>query len=84
MDKNMKIINTIIPNAKTELSLLSNHLSKLEIYEKDEGKWYVKSHDAYGREKLVFDKNKNQKRPEEIVRQLFLFELTDNYGYPKE
>lgn len=78
----MKIINMIIPNAKTELPLLSNHLSKLKIYEKVKGKWYIKSHDAYGKEKLVFDENKNQKKPEEIVRQLFLFELTDNYGYP--
>ena len=84
MDKNMKIINTIIPNAKTELSLLANHLHKLKIYEKDKGKWYIKSHDAYGKEKLLFDENKNQKRPEEIVRQLFLFELTDNYSYPKD
>jgi len=84
MDKNMKIINTIIPNAKTELSLLANHLHKLKIYEKDKGKWYIKSHDAYGKEKLLFDENKNQKRPEEIVRQLFLFELTDNYSYLKD
>jgi type I restriction enzyme M protein len=82
MDDNMKIINAVIPNAQTELSLLASHLDKLKIYEKDKGKWFIKSHDAYGKEKLVFDENKNQKRPEEIVRQLFLFELTDNYGYP--
>lgn len=82
MDDNMKIINAIIPNAQTELSLLASHLDKLKIYEKDKGRWFIKSHDAYGKEKLVFDENKNQKRPEEIVRQLFLFELTDNYGYP--
>ena len=81
MDENMKIINAIIPNAQTELSLLANHLNKLNIYERDKGRWFIKSHDAYGKEKLVFDGNKNQKRPEEIVRQLFLFELTDNYGY---
>jgi len=80
----MKIINTIIPNAKTELSLLASHLHKLKIYEKDKGKWYIKSHDAYGKEKLLFDENKNQKRPEEIVRQLFLFELIDNYSYPED
>ncbi|WP_456459775.1 N-6 DNA methylase [Desulfurobacterium sp.] len=82
MDENMKIINAIIPNAQTELSLLANHLNKLKIYERDKSRWFIKSHDAYGKEKLVFDENKNQKRPEEIVRQLFLFELTDNYGYP--
>jgi len=84
MDQKMKIINTIIPNAEAELLLLSKHLNNFKIYEKEKGKWYVKSHDAYGKEKLVLDENKNQKRPEEIVRQLFLFELTDNYGYPKD
>jgi len=84
MDEKMKIINTIIPNAETELLLLSNHLGKLKIYEKDKGKWYIKSHDTDGKEKLVLDENKKQKRPEEIVRQLFLFELTDNYSYPED
>ncbi len=84
MDKNIKIINTIIPNAQTELSLLASHLNKLKVYEKDKGKWYIRSHDAYEKEKLVLDENKNQKRPEEIVRQLFLFELTDNYSYSEE
>jgi type I restriction enzyme M protein len=82
VDENMKIINAIIPNAQTELPLLASHLNKIKIYEKDKGRWFIKSHDAYGKERLVFDENKNQKRPEEIVRQLFLFELTDNYGYP--
>lgn len=77
MDKNIKIISTIIPNAQTELSLLASHLNKLKVYEKDKGKWYIRSHDAYEKEKLVLDENKNQKRPEEIVRQLFLFELTE-------
>ena len=79
-----KILNKIIPNIETELPLLNEHLPKLQIYENEKGKWYIKSYDADGKEKLVFDENKNQKRPEEIVRQLFLFELTDNYGYPKD
>ena len=80
----MKIINAIIPNIETELPLLINHIDKLKIYEKDEGKWYIKSNDTDGKEKLVFDDNKNQKKPEEIVRQLFLIELIENYSYPKD
>jgi type I restriction enzyme M protein len=80
--KTKNTVNKIIPSAETEIPLLSSHLSKLEIYEKSQGEWYIKSHDAYGKEKLLFDENKNQKRPEEIVRQLFLFELAYNYGYP--
>ncbi|MGB9615437.1 MAG: type I restriction enzyme HsdR N-terminal domain-containing protein, partial [Fervidobacterium sp.] len=81
-DKTKSILYKIIPSAETEIPLLSSHLSKLEIYEKSQGEWYVKSHDSYAKEKLVFDENKNQRRPEEIVRQFLLFELTDNYGYP--
>ncbi|MRJ06980.1 MAG: SAM-dependent methyltransferase [Epsilonproteobacteria bacterium] len=77
-----EIINRIIPDAEQNLPLLRKHLNKIKIYEKDKGKWYIKSHDAYGKEKLVYDVVKDKKRPEEIVRQLFLFELTDNYGYP--
>ena len=84
MNEKLKVVNSIIPNVETEIPLLVNHLKKLILYEKEKGKWYIKSHDAYGKEKLVFDENKNQKRPEEIVRQLFLFELTDNYSYPKD
>jgi len=82
MSGKMDIINRIIPNAKAELPLLANHLEKIRIYKKGEGKWYIKSHDANGKERLIFDEKKNQKKPEEIVRQLFLFELTDNYNYP--
>ena len=62
MDEKVNVINKIIPNAEVELSLLVSHLHKLKIYEKDKGKWYIKSHDADGKEKLVLDESKNQKR----------------------
>jgi type I restriction enzyme M protein len=81
-DKIRAIIYKIIPSAESEIPLLSSHLSKLDVYEKSKGEWYIKSHDVDGKEKLIFNENKNQRWPEEIVRQLFLFELTDNYGYP--
>ena len=80
--KILEVLNRVIPNALSGLSLLSTHIGKLKIYEKEKGKWYIKSHDSEGHEKLIFDEPNNIKRPEEIVRQLFLFELTDNYGYP--
>lgn len=85
IDENVKeILNKIIPNFETEIPLLIDHLPKLKIYEKENGKWYIKSHDSKGNEKLVFNKEKNNSASEEIVRQLFLFELTDSYGYPLE
>ena len=80
--KTKEILNKIIPNFETEIPLLVEYLSKLKIYEKEKGKWYIKSHDSKGSEKLVFNEEKNNSAPEEIVRQLFLFELTDSYNYP--
>ncbi|MGB9833250.1 MAG: N-6 DNA methylase, partial [Caldisericum exile] len=85
MDEKIRsILYKIIPSAETAIPLLSFHLPKLEIYEKSRGEWFIKSHDSTGKERLVFDENKGQRHPEEIIRQLFLFELTDNYGYPIE
>jgi len=54
------------------------------IYEKEEGKWYIKSYDYKGKEKLIFNEETGKSTPEEIIRQLFLLELEDNYGYPLE
>jgi type I restriction enzyme M protein len=69
-------------NNEMEIPLLSSHLDKINIYEKGKGKWFIKSHDIDGKEKLIIDETKNQKKIKEIIKQLFLFELTDNYGYP--
>jgi len=82
MEKRTQIFNEIIPNIEIELTSLKEHLNKLEIYEKAEGKWYVKSHDSKGKEKLIFNEENGKSAPEEIIRQLFLLELEDNYGYP--
>jgi type I restriction enzyme M protein len=83
MNEKGEIITKIISNIETELTLLQLHIRKLNLYEKEKGKWYIKSHDSKGNEKLVLNEKKVKSAPEEIVRQLFLFELTDNYGYPK-
>ena len=83
MNEKMEIIAKIIPNIETELTLLQSHIQKLNLYEKEKGEWYIKSYDSKENEKLVLNVEKGKSAPEEIVRQLFLFELTDNYGYPK-
>ncbi|XRP96261.1 N-6 DNA methylase [Methanocaldococcus sp. 16A] len=82
--QNMDILLKIIPNIESEVPLLVSHIPKIKIYEKEKGKWYIKSYDSKEKELLVFDETKNKKKPEEIVRQLFLYELIDNYKYPKE
>jgi len=83
MNEKWEIITKIIPNIETEITLLQLYIQKLNLYEKEKGKWYIKSHDSEEKEKLVYNENTGKSAPEEIVRQLFLFELTDNYGYPK-
>lgn len=76
------ILSKIIPNHENDLMLLKRYLDRLNFFEKEQGKWYLKSHDSDGREKLVLNVHSGKSAPEEIVRQLFLFELTENYGYP--
>lgn len=53
----------------------------LDIFEKEKGKFYVK---CLKREKdiLVFNEEKNLSKPEEIIRQLWIYKLIKNYGYP--
>lgn len=84
MEKRTQIFNDIIPHTETELTFLKQHLNKLRIYEKETGRWYIKSNDSKGNEKLVLNEETGKSAPEEIIRQLFLFELTDHYSYPLE
>ncbi len=53
----------------------------LDIFEKDKGKFYVK---CLKRDKdiLVYDENKNNTQPEEIIRQLWIYKLLNYYNYP--
>ena len=55
----------------------------LDIFEKEKGKFYLK---CLKREKdiLVLNEEKNLSKPEEIIRQLWIYKLTKNYGYPLE
>jgi len=52
----------------------------LNIFEKESGRFYIH---CLKRDKdiLVYDKNNNVGRPEEIIRQLWIFKLITDYGY---
>lgn len=78
----MDILSKILPNWETDLALLKQFVPNLKFFEKEKGKWYLKSHDSETRDKLIFNETTNKSAPEEIVRQLFLFELTEHYHYP--
>src|SRR3989338_995793 len=63
--------NKIGKNPEQEL-LMFDDLGKLDIYEKDEGKFYIKAISKSEEEKLVYNAKTGKSAPEEIVRQLYL------------
>ena len=65
----METINKIIPNTKVELSLF---------------KWYIKNNGANTENTLIFDEKTNKKQPKEIIKQLLILKLIEEYGYSKE
>ncbi len=80
MDTTKQILQKIFRNPDEAL-LLFNNLDAIKIYEKDK-KYYIKSLSGEGSERLVYTDKKTA--PEEIVRQLFIYELVKHYKYPKE
>lgn len=53
----------------------------LNITEEEKGKFYIKDIKS-GKLKFVFDELNQKSRPEEIVRQLWLYKLNNFYKYP--
>lgn len=53
----------------------------LEITEEERGRFYVKDLKS-GKEKFVYDEEKQNSKPEEIIRQLWLYKLNNFYKYP--
>jgi len=83
MLKTKEIIYKIFKNPEQDLSMFDNPFSKLNIYEKETGKYYIKSISKKEEEKIVYNEKTEKSAPEEIVRQLYLLELTKRYKYPK-
>src|SRR3989344_5336035 len=55
--------------------------SVLEITEEEKGRYYLKDLKS-GKSRFVYDEKKESGRPEEIVRQLWLYKLNKYYNYP--
>ncbi|OGD49562.1 hypothetical protein A3B59_04085 [Candidatus Beckwithbacteria bacterium RIFCSPLOWO2_01_FULL_49_47] len=55
----------------------------LYITEEEKGRYFVKDLKS-GKTRLVYDETKKKGKPEEIVRQLWLYKLNKIYGYPFE
>src|SRR3989338_4331968 len=83
MNTTQTILSKIFKNPEQDL-LMFDDLSKINIYEKDEGKFYIKAISKLEEEKLVYNAKTGKCAPEEIVRQLYLILLTKHYKYPKD
>ena len=55
--------------------------SVLEITEEEHGRYYLKDLKT-GKSRFVYDEKKESGKPEEIVRQLWLYKLNKHYNYP--
>jgi len=77
------VLHKIFRNPEQDLLMFTDPISKLNIYEKETGKYYLKSISKNEEEKLVYNEKTEKSAPEEIVRQLYLLELTKRYKYPK-
>lgn len=53
----------------------------LDIFEKEKGRFYIKCLKR-NKDFLVYDEKKNIGKPEEIIRQLWLYKLVNTYKYP--
>ena len=81
------ILNRLFSNPIELLSIFSrDEIEELEknIYEKEEGKFFIKSFSRGEEEKQIWNSKINKGQPEEIVRQLYLRELIKKYKYPKD
>jgi len=80
-----EILDAIFKDPQVKYGLREFSKLKIEevisIFEKEKGKFYLH---CLKRDKdlLVYDKNKNTSKPEEIIRQLWLVRLIKDYRYP--
>lgn len=82
MNETRRILNLIFTNPEQELMMFED-IERIKIYEKGEGKFYLRSLSRLEEEKLVYNSQSSKSAPEEIVRQLFLDKLIRKYKYPK-
>ena len=80
--KTNSVLDKIFRNPIQELIIFDDPNS-LSFFEKEQGKYYIKSLSRNEPERLVYNEATGKSAPEEIVRQLYLSRLTNEYRYPK-
>ncbi len=87
INKTKEIIDKVFGNPEVAYGLKEfeevDFEKVLEITENEKNRFYVKDLKS-GKERFVYDESKNNGRPEEIVRQLWLHKLNTFYKYPLE
>lgn len=79
-----EIVDAIFKDPQVKYGLKEFAVTKIDevlnIFEKESGRFYIH---CLKRDKdiLVYNKNKNICKPEEIIRQLWIFKLITDYGY---
>lgn len=66
----------------TEFGEMKPH-EVLDIFEKEKGKFYIKCLKR-NKDILLLNEEKNLSKPEEVIRQLWIYKLTKYYNYPLE
>jgi len=56
-------------------------LKRINAFEKEDGRFYVRCLKR-GKDIFIYDKNKKMGKPEELIRQLWLVKLAQEYKYP--
>lgn len=85
-NKTKKIISKIFRQADViyglnEFKNIIDFDDILRITEESKGKFYIR--DLKSKKlRIVFDREKQKGRPEEVIRQLWLYKLNKDYGYP--
>jgi type I restriction enzyme M protein len=89
-----ELLNKITPWFETNLTLFKSYIesnTKLSKIFNEDLKlskewniWYINSFDSEWTKKQILNEDKNKWQPEEIVRQLYLIKLVEEYWYSKE
>jgi len=84
-NKTQEILTKIFKDPSIQYGLVEfegiNPKKTLKIFEKEKGKFYLRCLKR-NKDILVFNEEKNLSKPEEIIRQLWLYKLTKYYNYP--
>lgn len=79
-ETNLPLFKSYLDDEKDLLDIFNNKLDLIKEWDL----WIIKSFDSDKSPKQIYSEKTNKSQPEEIVRQLYLIKLVEEYGYPRE